>query len=78
MKYSILWATDGNDSLKRLDRREPATEKGTLGASVESIDTRKVRGNFYISRADVDCWDLSKLPRRAREVCVSILFFLHC
>ncbi|KAF7973473.1 hypothetical protein HWV62_15074 [Athelia sp. TMB] len=56
MKYSILWATDGNDSLKRLDRREPVIEKGVLGASVESIDTRKVRGDFYLSRADVDRW----------------------
>ncbi|KAF7976958.1 hypothetical protein HWV62_5018 [Athelia sp. TMB] len=41
MKYSVLWSTDGNDSLKRLDRRERSTEQGTLGASIESIDTRR-------------------------------------
>lgn len=77
MKYSVLWSTDGNDSLKRLDRRERSTEQGTLGASIESIDTRRVRGDFYIPRVDVDRWATTRLPPGAREACRMITQYFH-
>ncbi|KZP11838.1 hypothetical protein FIBSPDRAFT_913520 [Athelia psychrophila] len=55
MRFSMLWAMDGNDSLKRFERRAAPDEDGSLlGQSVESFDSRAVPGNMYISRADVD------------------------
>ncbi|KZP04358.1 hypothetical protein FIBSPDRAFT_1054731 [Athelia psychrophila] len=57
MKFSMLWAMDGNDSLKRFERRAAPEEDGPLlGASVESIDTRTVPGNVYLSRPYIDKW----------------------
>ncbi|KZP19677.1 hypothetical protein FIBSPDRAFT_743368 [Athelia psychrophila] len=55
MRFSMLWAMDGNDSLKRFERRAAPDEDGSLlGQSVESFDSRAVPGNMYISREDVD------------------------
>ncbi|KAF7979474.1 hypothetical protein HWV62_42299 [Athelia sp. TMB] len=58
MKFSMLWAEDGNDSLKRFERRALPEEGGPLlGPLVESIDTRTTfPGNMYISRTEVDKW----------------------
>ncbi|KAF7964555.1 hypothetical protein HWV62_5700 [Athelia sp. TMB] len=58
MKFSMLWAEDGNDSLKRFERWAAAEEDGPrLGPSVESIDTRhQLPGNMYLSREEVDRW----------------------
>ncbi|KAF7979794.1 hypothetical protein HWV62_40842 [Athelia sp. TMB] len=58
MKFSMLWAEDGNDSLKRFERRALPEEGGPLlGPLIESIDTRVIfPGNMYISRTEVDKW----------------------
>lgn len=55
LKFGMMWCADGNDSLKRLDRRE-AAGKGMLGVSLESINNRVLRGNMYIPRSNVDYW----------------------
>ncbi|KAF7972009.1 hypothetical protein HWV62_19299 [Athelia sp. TMB] len=60
MRFSMLWAEDGNDSLKRFERRE-ASEEGPsgpiLGSLRESADTRtSLPGNMYLSRGEVDKW----------------------
>lgn len=63
MKFSMMVTFDGNDSLKRVLRREK-TEDGTvpergdidLGASSEREDSRKLRGDYYIAREKVDEW----------------------
>ena len=58
LTFSMLWAMDGNDSLKRFEKRGTAAEEGTaLGPIVEQIDTRTVaRGSMYLSREEVDKW----------------------
>ncbi|KAF7968552.1 hypothetical protein HWV62_30137 [Athelia sp. TMB] len=60
MRFSMLWAEDGNDSLKHFERRE-ASEEGPsgpiLGSLRESVDTRtSLPGNMYLSREEVDKW----------------------
>ncbi|KZP27026.1 hypothetical protein FIBSPDRAFT_909065 [Athelia psychrophila] len=67
MRFSILWAEDGNDSLKRFERRAAPEEGGPLlGLSVESLDTRIcLPGNMYISREDIDQW--APAPGAARD-----------
>lgn len=77
LKFSMLWSTDGNESLSRLDRREPTAEKGMLGASVESFDSRTVRGNIYLPREDVDRW-ADKSGPKGREVVSSITVSIMC
>lgn len=77
LKFSMLWSTDGNESLSRLDRREPPAEKGMLGASVESFDSRTVRGNIYLPREDVDRW-ADKSGPKGREVVSSITVSIMC
>ncbi|KAF7975808.1 hypothetical protein HWV62_8495 [Athelia sp. TMB] len=56
--FSMLWVMDGNDSLKRFERRAAVEEEGpSLGLLVERIDTRKVpAGSMYITREEVDVW----------------------
>lgn len=55
MKFSMLSAMDGNDSLKRFERRAAMEEGGpTLGTLVESTDYRVAPSAMYISRARVD------------------------
>lgn len=54
--FNILWAMDGNDSLKRRIRRSPKDEGGEPGPSIERIDTRSIGGEIYLSRDDVNKW----------------------
>lgn len=62
LKFSILYTVDGNDSLKRIVRREavPKSEKQggvpVIGASSESRDTREVGKGIYLTREEVDVW----------------------
>jgi hypothetical protein len=60
LKFSMLYTTDGNDSMKRIERREapePTNTQGpTLGKSSEPIDTWKVDTGLYLSNAQVDRW----------------------
>ena len=58
----MLVTIDGNDSLKRILRREPVSEDGDgngprpLGVSKEQLDEREVGGDYYITRERVDRW----------------------
>ena len=62
LKFSMLYTIDGNDSLKRILRREPAPEEPpnatepVLGASSESVDTRDVAYASYLTQQEVDRW----------------------
>lgn len=53
--YSLLFTMDGNDSLKRIHRRE-VDKEGNARASSEYADNRDVRGDFYLTREAVDAW----------------------
>lgn len=63
LTYEMLVTYDGNDSLKRVLRREKS-EDGTVpergdedvSTSSERSDSRTARGDYYISRAKVDEW----------------------
>ena len=60
--FEMLVTMDGNDSLKRILRRKPATELGEegnvplVGESRELADSRQVGGGYYLSRERVDRW----------------------
>ena len=69
LKFRMLYNTDGNDSLKRIERREEApnatnTQGPTLGASSESVDTREVETGMYLTNAQVDWWSEETLKAR--------------
>lgn len=75
--FSMLWAMDGNDSLKRILRRMVDPETGERdGPSREHTDSRKVPGDMYISRDEVNKWArefMEEVKRLTEEVC---LYFL--
>lgn len=52
---------DGNDSLKRYERREDPveTKEGEikLGASRERSDSRVGGGDYFLTKKEVDAWD---------------------
>ena len=58
----MLYTVDGNDSLKRIIRREDApltsaeTDEPVLGNSSESKDTRQAGEGVYLTREQVDEW----------------------
>ena len=56
--FSMLWAMDGNDSLKCILWRSavPTDDPGNPGPSCEWKDTRTIAGDLYISCEDVDNW----------------------
>ncbi|KAJ7075730.1 hypothetical protein B0H15DRAFT_791447 [Mycena belliarum] len=56
----FLSTKDGNNSLKRWDRRERG-EDGAAGESKERADSRKVPGDYYLSRDEVDLWGQEEL-----------------
>ncbi|KAJ6583130.1 hypothetical protein DFH09DRAFT_912007 [Mycena vulgaris] len=65
--FSILTTMDGNDSLKRVLRREKTTmeqdeaDKPMLAKSKEHVDNRDAGDGYYISREKVDKWAKSRL-----------------
>lgn len=64
--FDILATMDGNDSLKRVLRREKvetAPEDGTptVGASKERTDLRDGRGDYFLSREEVNAWSRARL-----------------
>ena len=75
----MLWAMDGNDSLKRILRRMVDPETGERdGPSREHTDSRKVPGDMYISRDEVNKWArefMEEVKRLTEEVW---LYFLMC
>ncbi|KAF9036399.1 hypothetical protein BJ165DRAFT_1417245 [Panaeolus papilionaceus] len=59
LKFSMLLTMDGNDLLKRLARRDRTEEMEggrELGENHERNDPRIVRGDYYLSREEVDRW----------------------
>ena len=76
--FNILWAMDGNDSLKRVIRRSPAVD-GDLnpGPSCEQTDTRHMSGDMYVSREDVNKWarEVTSQAMAATEGVSSIFIF---
>ena len=62
LKFSMLYMVDGNDSLKRILRREAApltsteTDEPVLGDSSENTDTRQAGKGVYLTREQVDGW----------------------
>ncbi|KAF8226332.1 hypothetical protein L208DRAFT_1302519, partial [Tricholoma matsutake] len=63
--FKMLVTMDGNDSLKRILRRQPLTdpvegepepEGPQVGISKELPDSRKVGGDYLLSREKVDRW----------------------
>ncbi|KAJ7236142.1 hypothetical protein C8J57DRAFT_1530243 [Mycena rebaudengoi] len=61
--FEMLTTMDGNDSLKRVLRREPAgdDEEGSVGKSSEHKDTRDAGYGFFLDRAMVDEWAKTQL-----------------
>ncbi|KAJ6555622.1 hypothetical protein DFH09DRAFT_1248404 [Mycena vulgaris] len=76
--FSILTTMDGNDSLKRVLRREKTSleedeaDEPTLAKSKEGVDNRDAGEGYFISREKVDKWAKSRLgeqlPMQARAV----------
>lgn len=77
LKFSMLYTMDGNDSLKRIQRRESIPvlsneNNGTkndsphallLGNSSESMDTRKVGNGVYLTNEQVERWSKETLTQ---------------
>jgi hypothetical protein len=68
--FAMLTTMDGNDSLKRVLRRdkssvgEDETGEPTLAKSREREDNRDVSDGYYISHDRVDQWAKSRLGDR--------------
>lgn len=59
--FDMLVTMDGNDSLKRFIRKDMPEYLGegnpiTMATSREVLDTRRVHGDYYIERDQVDRW----------------------
>jgi hypothetical protein len=68
LKFAMLYTVDGNDSLKRIIRREAAPEEShsaepIIGKSSESIDTRDAGQGMYLTREQVDMWSKEILSK---------------
>lgn len=65
LKFNMLYTIDGNDSLKRIVRRDtPPTSIGDnpiLGESSELTDTREAGKGLYLTRKQVDEWSKETL-----------------
>jgi hypothetical protein len=79
----MLVTMDGNDSLKRILRRdppptrpegEPESEGPRVGESREQPDSRKVGGDYLLSRGKVDRWAKALLEEVLPVHEVSFLF----
>jgi len=77
LTFDILITMDGNDSLKRIQKRARVAEdlvegeEASVGESNERIDTRCVSGDYYLSRQTVDRWSKEVLEKLACEPTVS-------
>ena len=68
--FKMLVTMDGNDSLKRILRREsvetPMDEEAgppKVGLSTERPDSRKVGGSYYLTREVVDRWAKERIAQ---------------
>ncbi|KAJ7728633.1 hypothetical protein B0H16DRAFT_1330810 [Mycena metata] len=73
LEFSMLVTMDGNDSLKRVLRREPKDfdENGNLvpGTSNERVDPRvsKVGNEYFVPREKVDLWSKDKVDQWRKD-----------
>ena len=78
LRFSMLWAMDGNDSLKRILRRTQNPETGENdGPSRERMDSRTVPGDMYLSRDEVNKWAkevVQEMKNLGEEVCLPSWF----
>ncbi|KAK1234649.1 hypothetical protein PQX77_002152, partial [Marasmius sp. AFHP31] len=58
LEFGFLAAMDGNDSLKRVERRE-VSEDGKPGKVKERPDEREGGGGYFLSVEEVDSWERS-------------------
>ncbi|EKM77186.1 hypothetical protein AGABI1DRAFT_43811, partial [Agaricus bisporus var. burnettii JB137-S8] len=70
--HNMLVTMDGNDSLKRVIRKDtyidPADATGQATTIVkETLDTRKVIGDYYLARETVDRWAKDRVMDAIRE-----------
>ena len=62
LEFALLFCMDGNNSAKRIPRRAPGVQRPedddiAVGDNNERPDSRKVEGDYYLSRKRVDRWD---------------------
>lgn len=71
--FNILWAMDGNDSLKRIIRRSPTVDgdPSIPGPSCEQTDTWNISEDMYIPREDVNKWAREVIEQAATSEGVS-------
>jgi hypothetical protein len=71
LKFSMLYTMDGNDSLKRIQRREAIPmstndnnlPEPVLGKPRESTDTRDAGKGIYLTNEQVDKWSKETLAQ---------------
>ncbi|KAJ7577148.1 hypothetical protein C8J56DRAFT_1007247 [Mycena floridula] len=70
LQYSMFFTMDGNDSLKRMHHREKIVDElaERMGPSKERMDSREGGGDYFLSRQEVDEWDIHLDPAKADEV----------
>ena len=67
LQFNMLYTVDGNDSLKRIIRRETTgiadstTTVPILGNSSESTDMRRAGNGLYLTNEQVDQWSTEML-----------------
>ncbi|KAJ7578621.1 hypothetical protein C8J56DRAFT_1111628, partial [Mycena floridula] len=66
LEYSMFFSMDGNDSLKRLHRRERIVDElgDRLGRTKERFDEREGGGDYFLPRKEVDGWDIHLDPEK--------------
>ncbi|KAJ8073036.1 hypothetical protein PM082_019904 [Marasmius tenuissimus] len=62
LEIEFLGAMDGNDSLKRVERRETTGENGGPGRLKEREDPREGGREYFLSREEVDWWERDNWP----------------
>jgi Kyakuja-Dileera-Zisupton transposase len=73
--FAMLWAMDGNDSLKRILRRMINPETGERdGPSCESMDSRAAPGDIYIPREAVNRW-AKEITDEMKKVAAEVSWF---
>ena len=68
----MLFCMDGNNLVKRIPRQAPGVQKPedddiTVGVNNERPDSRKVEGDYYLSRKIVDRWSKESIDKLLLE-----------
>lgn len=72
LEFSMLFCMDGNNSVKRIPCQAPGVQKPedddiTVGVNNERPDSRKVEGDYYLSRKIVDRWSKESIDKLLLE-----------